>query len=163
MDWIKRNLYFLIGSLMALALIDSRPWYRGSTRASAELTERPFATTLSTTEREIASASSSRPVFRFRATRTERRPVTGYTFSRVMPPKRWAATHLVRDFLEIKCTLKDSEQEFLLDFLRGKGVKAEAIQMHPAFSVDDHLVVILEDADSKKRLFYHPGKKTIEK
>ncbi len=70
--------------------------------------------------------------------------------------------YLVRDFLEIKCTLKEPEQEFLLDFLKGKGVKAESIRMHPAFSVDNHLVVIMEDADSKKRLFYHPRKKTIE-
>ena len=70
--------------------------------------------------------------------------------------------YLVRDFLEIKCTLKEPEQEFLLDFLKGKGVRAEEIQMHPAFSVDDHLVVIMEDADSKKRLLYHPRNKTIE-
>ena len=70
--------------------------------------------------------------------------------------------YLVRDFLEIKCTLKEPEQEFLLDFLKGKGVRAEASQTHPAFSVDDHLVVILEDAGSKKRLFYHPKKMTIE-
>ncbi|HOW87937.1 MAG TPA: hypothetical protein P5561_05990 [Candidatus Omnitrophota bacterium] len=70
--------------------------------------------------------------------------------------------HLVRDFLEIKCTLKEPEQEFLLDFLKNKGVKAEAIQMHPAFSVDDHLVVIMEDSDLKKRFFYHPQKQTIE-
>ena len=69
---------------MAWAWIDSRPWKRGSTRASAELTERPSATTRSTTEREIASASSSRPVFRFRATRTERRPVTG-SARRIIP------------------------------------------------------------------------------
>ena len=70
--------------------------------------------------------------------------------------------YLVRDFLEIKCTLKEPEQEFLLDFLKGKGVKAESIRMHPAFSVADHLVIIMEDAEEKKRFFYHPGKKTIE-
>jgi len=70
--------------------------------------------------------------------------------------------YLVRDFLEIKCTLKEPEQEFLLDFLKDKGVKAEAIRMHPAFSVDDHLVVIMEDAGWKKRLFYHPQKRMIE-
>ena len=69
---------------------------------------------------------------------------------------------LVQDFLEVKCTLKEPEQEFLLDFLKGKGVKAESIRMHPAFSVDDHLVVIMEDGDSKNRLFYHSRKKTIE-
>ncbi|MFA5168380.1 MAG: hypothetical protein WC530_07610 [Candidatus Omnitrophota bacterium] len=70
--------------------------------------------------------------------------------------------YLVRDFLEIKCTLKEREREFLLDFLKGRGVKAEAIRIHPAFSVGDHLVVIMEDTDSKKRFFYHPQKKTIE-
>jgi hypothetical protein len=70
--------------------------------------------------------------------------------------------YLVRDFLEIKCTLKEPEQEFLLDFLKGKGVRAESIRMHPAFSVDDHLVVIMENTDLKKRLFYHPKKKKIE-
>ena len=77
-----------------------------------------------------------------------------------VPKQTWE--YLVRDFLEIKCTLKEPEQEFLLDFLKGKRVKAEAIRTHPAFSVGNHLVVILKDADSKKRLFYHPKKKMIE-
>ena len=70
--------------------------------------------------------------------------------------------YLVRDFLEIKCTLKEPEQEFLMDFLKGRNIKAESIRMHPAFSVDDHLVVIMDEAKEKKRLFYHPQKKTIE-
>lgn len=70
--------------------------------------------------------------------------------------------YLVRDFLDIKCTLKEPEQEFLLDFLKGKGVRADAIRMHPAFSVDDHLVIIMESGDARKRHFYHPWKKTIE-
>lgn len=70
--------------------------------------------------------------------------------------------YLVRDFLEIKCTLKEPEQEFLLDFLKGKGLKAESIRVHPAFSVDDHLVVIMGKAASKRKLFYHPQKKMIE-
>ncbi len=70
--------------------------------------------------------------------------------------------YLVRDFLEIKCTLKEPEQEFLLDFLKGKGVRGEAIRMHPAFSVDDHLVIIMENAASKKRVFYHPQNQMIE-
>lgn len=70
--------------------------------------------------------------------------------------------YLVRDFLEIKCTLKEPEQEFLVAFLKSKGLTAESIKMHPAFSVDDHLVVIMEDTGSKKRLFYHPRKKMVE-
>ncbi len=70
--------------------------------------------------------------------------------------------YLVRDFLDIKCTLKEPEQEFLLNFLKDKGVKADAIRMHPAFSVDDHLVIVMEDGRAKKRLFYHPWDQTIE-
>ena len=70
--------------------------------------------------------------------------------------------YLVRDFLDIKCTLKEPEQEFLLNFLKDKGVKADAIRMHPAFSVDDHLVFVMEDGRAKKRLFYHPWDQTIE-
>ena len=76
--------------------------------------------------------------------------------------KKQTWEYLVQDFLEIKCSLKKPEQQFLLNFLKGKGLKAEAIRMHPTFSVDDHLVVIMEDASWKKRLFYHPREKTIE-
>lgn len=70
--------------------------------------------------------------------------------------------YLVRDFLEVKCTLKEPEQEFLVGYLKDKGVRAESIRMHPAFSVDDHLVVIMEEPDPAKRLFYRPRAKTIE-
>ena len=70
--------------------------------------------------------------------------------------------YLVRDFLEIKCTLREPEQEFLLDFLKSKGVKADEIRLHPAFSVDDHLVIVMEDEKARKHHFYHPWKKTIE-
>jgi hypothetical protein len=78
----------------------------------------------------------------------------------VITKRTWE--YLVRDFLEIKCKLKEPEQEFLLDFLKGKGIKANAIQMHPAFSVDDHLVVVMEDSTLKKQFIYRPLKKAIE-
>ena len=70
--------------------------------------------------------------------------------------------YVVRDFLEMKCYLEKSEQEFLVDYLKDKGVKADSIRMHPAFSIDNCLVVIMEGAGSKKRLFYHPQKRMIE-
>ncbi len=70
--------------------------------------------------------------------------------------------YLVRDFLEIKCRLKEPEQEFLMDFLKGKNIRADAIKTHSAFSVDDHLVVIMDKGGKKKHLFYHPEKKKIE-
>lgn len=69
--------------------------------------------------------------------------------------------YLVQDFLEVRCMLKEKEQDFLLNFLKGKGPKAESIKIHHAFSIDDCLVVIDEDARSKKRLIYHPEKQLI--
>ena len=70
--------------------------------------------------------------------------------------------YVMRDFLEMKCCLKEPEQEFLLDYLKGKGVKDEAIRIQPAFSIADCLVVIMKNADSKRRIFYHPRKRRIE-
>lgn len=69
--------------------------------------------------------------------------------------------YLVRDFLEIRCTIREKEQDLLLDFLRTKKLKADSIRIHHAFSVDDCLVVIAEDQNSKQRLFYHPEKQQI--
>ena len=70
--------------------------------------------------------------------------------------------YIVRDFLEMKCCLKEPEQEFLLDFLKEKGVKAGAIRLYPAFSVADCLVVIVNDEAKKRRWFYHPEQNLIE-
>lgn len=70
--------------------------------------------------------------------------------------------YVMRDFLEMKCYLEKPEQEYLLDFLKEKGVKANSIRVHPAFSIDHCLVVIMQGANFKKRLFYHPQKRKIE-
>ncbi|HNX68726.1 MAG TPA: hypothetical protein PLL75_01380 [Candidatus Omnitrophota bacterium] len=69
--------------------------------------------------------------------------------------------YVVRDFLEMKCYLEKQEQEFLVDYLKDSGVKADSIRLHPAFSIDNCLVVIVEGAGSKRRLFYHPRDKKI--
>lgn len=103
---------------------------------------------------------SALPPFRIRRLSLERAERKEETNMRHVTEQTWE--YLVRDFLDIKCTLKEPEQEFLLDFLKGKGLKADEIRMHPAFSVDDHLVVIMKDERSKKRVFYHPQKRTIE-
>mgnify|MGYP000846049693 CR=1 FL=1 len=69
--------------------------------------------------------------------------------------------YVVRDYLEIACSLKEPEQDFLLKFLKQKGLKADAIHIHPAFSIDDCLVVIVEGHGAKEKWFYHPGQQTI--
>lgn len=70
--------------------------------------------------------------------------------------------YVVRDYLEMECMMDRPEQEFLLNFLKGQGIKAESIRIHPAFSIDNCLVVIVEGENSKKRLFYHLQKRSIE-
>ena len=72
--------------------------------------------------------------------------------------------YLVKDFLDIKCTIREPEQEFLLDFLKQRGVSANKIQMHPAFSVDDHLVVVMEGENNcaQKSFVYHPNEMRID-
>ena len=70
--------------------------------------------------------------------------------------------YAVRDFLEMRCFLKEPEQKFLLDFLKEKDLKAEAIRAYPAFSIEDCLVVIMDGSRTRQRWLYHPGKKLIE-
>ncbi len=76
-------------------------------------------------------------------------------------PNKETWEYLVRDFLEIRCTLKEREQNYLVGVLKGKSLKADSIRIHQAFSVDDCLVVIAEGRSSKQRLFYHPEKQLI--
>jgi len=70
--------------------------------------------------------------------------------------------YVVRDFLEVKCALKEQEQEYLLDFLKTKGIREEPVRIYPAFSIADCLVVVTDGAKAKRRWFYHRGKKKIE-
>ena len=70
--------------------------------------------------------------------------------------------YVVRDFLDVKCALKEPEQEHLLDFLKTKGFRADEIRIYPAFSVADCLVVIVDGVETKRRWFYHPREKRIE-
>lgn len=70
--------------------------------------------------------------------------------------------YVVRDFLEVKCALKEQEQEYLLDFLKTKGISEEPVRIYPAFSIADCLVVVTDGMKAKRRWFYHRGKKKME-
>ncbi|OQA58153.1 MAG: hypothetical protein BWY42_00115 [Candidatus Omnitrophica bacterium ADurb.Bin277] len=70
--------------------------------------------------------------------------------------------YVVRDFLEVKCALKESEQEYLLDFLKTKGISEEPVRIYPAFSVADCLVVVTDGMRAKRRWFYQRGTKRME-
>ncbi len=66
--------------------------------------------------------------------------------------------YLVKDFLDIKCSMREPEQDFLLDYLKQQGVQAESIHLHQAFSVDDKLVVIMDKTASQdtRPIIYQP-------
>lgn len=70
--------------------------------------------------------------------------------------------YTVRDVLETRCFLKEPEQDFLVNFLKGRGVRKGQVTLHSAFSIKDHLVVIVEKGGFRRRFFYHPRHKKIE-
>ena len=50
--------------------------------------------------------------------------------------------YLVTDFLEMTCCLKEDEQDFLVAALKQEGIKADAIDTHPSFSIDGRVILI---------------------
>lgn len=63
--------------------------------------------------------------------------------------------YTVRDVLETKCALQAPAQDYLVNFLKNHGIRQGEVRLHPAFSIKDCLVVILEGMRKKKRFFYH--------
>jgi hypothetical protein len=70
--------------------------------------------------------------------------------------------YTVRDVLETRFAMKEPEQDFLVNFLKERGIRKGSVSLHSAFSVEDYLVVIVEKGGARRRLFYHPDNKRIE-
>lgn len=70
---------------------------------------------------------------------------------------------LVNDFLEMACFLKDSERTELMDALRQAHMSSETIHVHPSFSIDGRLVVILEEQPVKECWIYNVKENRIQK
>ena len=49
---------------------------------------------------------------------------------------------IIQDFLEITCRLPEKERLYLLHELAKKSFSAEVIEIHPAFSVENKIIVV---------------------
>lgn len=84
------------------------------------------------------------------------------------PPSAFPLAHvwedLVNDFLEMACFLTEEERARLLGELLADGTKADAIHVHPGFSIDGRLVIVCEGADDLREFWiYEPREKKIRK
>lgn len=87
------------------------------------------------------------------------------------PPKSGAAVaepqatwpDILNDWLEIKCLLNSQERSPLLGELVKTGCQADAIEIHPAFSVAGHLVVVAHNPTAKNFWLYDPANRKIGK
>ena len=71
--------------------------------------------------------------------------------------------YVVDDFLEIGCYLTEEKRQLLLEELRLQGCAAEAIEMRPSFSIDNRLIVIIEDSRMEECWLYYPNHQKIER
>ena len=70
--------------------------------------------------------------------------------------------YTVRDVLETRCSMKEPEQDFLVNFLKERGIRKGSVTLHSAFSIEEYLVVIVENGIAGRRCFYNPKKRKIE-
>ena len=66
---------------------------------------------------------------------------------------------LVIDFLELACSLKPQEQEFLLQELQQQNIAAESIDVHPSFSINGRLIIICEEIPPVQECWLYFAKK----
>ena len=62
---------------------------------------------------------------------------------------------IIQDFLEMTCRLAAAERAYLVAALVQGPVSAEAIQIHPAFSVDKRMIVV-GNTDASECWLYAP-------
>ena len=71
--------------------------------------------------------------------------------------------YLVDDFLEMACFLRDEERRFLIKALTEQEVSSENLTVHPCFSIDGKVVVVLEDPAGRECWLYEPRGRKISK
>ena len=75
-------------------------------------------------------------------------------------PEVWE--DLVSDFLETACLLTSDQRDFLLQRLVQIEFTAEAIEIHPGFSIEDKIEVICENRDVREIWIYLPSAKSVK-
>lgn len=68
---------------------------------------------------------------------------------------------IVTDYLGMKSNLDIQDQQVLLQALNEGRVQATSIRIHPCFSIQGRLIIILECAGVKEYLIYSSGKRKL--
>ena len=69
---------------------------------------------------------------------------------------------IVQDFLEMSCKLAEKERAYLVNELVQEPVSSEAIQIHPAFSIDGRIIVVGNGHASECWLYAPKVKKILK-
>ena len=85
----------------------------------------------------------------------ETQTVTRSLLSRVL-------ADIIQDFLEISCRLPEKERHFLLHELAKKSFSSEVIEIHPAFSVENRLIVVGNTAAAECWLYTPKVRKILK-
>mgnify|MGYP000446638784 CR=1 FL=1 len=70
---------------------------------------------------------------------------------------------LINDFLEVACRLAPDERALAINALKSENISAEHLEVHPAFSIDGKVMVVLKPGLMKECLFYFLEQRRIEK
>lgn len=71
--------------------------------------------------------------------------------------------YVLKDYLDLGCSMKEEDQNFLIQDLRNEKIQATEITMHQAFSISNYLVIITKNVFSKECWLYQPQKKMLRK
>lgn len=61
---------------------------------------------------------------------------------------------LVEDFLEVACRMNRAQRETALESFRLESITSEHLEVHPAFSVEGRLMVVLNGTEISKCTLY---------
>lgn len=70
---------------------------------------------------------------------------------------------LINDFLEVACRLDPGQRALAIDALKSENISTEHLEVHPAFSIDGKIMIVLKPGSMKECLFYFLEQRKIEK
>lgn len=69
---------------------------------------------------------------------------------------------IVNDFLEVGCQLSKTERDCILKIFEKQNIRSSHIQVHPTFSFNGHLVIILKQTPIHQYWIYNRLQKDIQ-
>ena len=70
---------------------------------------------------------------------------------------------LIQDFLEVACRLDQEHRLTVLEALKEEDILSEHLEVHPAFSIDGRVVVIVDTETIRECFYYFPARKKVER